>query len=126
MGTAATAGPGTPLTYTRLFADRRAGTDRRSEPRRRSVGVVPEERREVVDRRRGSERRSTLDRRCRPPTARQKEAPGEHVRNALQLLRYVDSEGDLGAGGRADLAAAIDRLHRALSLLERNPPRAGT
>jgi len=32
-----------PLVFTRLWADRRAGTDRRAEPRRQSVAVVGEE-----------------------------------------------------------------------------------
>ncbi len=77
------------LTFTRLWADRRAGTDRRAEPRRQAVIAMAEERRHVVDRRRGSERRSTLDRRGRASRAPNAERPVEHVRNALQLLREV-------------------------------------
>jgi len=109
--------------FTRLFADRRAGTDRRADPRRRSVGVLTaeEERRRVVDRRRGAERRSTLDRRGRGARTPNAERPVEHVRNALQLLREVALTGELSPGPSEDLGAAIDRLHRAVGLLERQP-----
>jgi hypothetical protein len=73
----------------------------------------------VVDRRVGAERRSTLDRRCRPrPSTR--ETPAEHIRNAMQLLRQV------AAGhpepNEEDVAAALLRLARALSLLESRSP----
>ena len=110
--------------FTRLWADRRAGTDRRAEPRRRSVAVLTaaQERRTVVDRRRGAERRSTLDRRGRGIRTSTTERPVEHVRNALQLLREVALVGELTPGPSEDLGAAIDRLHRAVSLLERQPP----
>ena len=110
---------------TRLWADRRAGTDRRAEPRRQSVMRVSEERRQVVDRRRGSERRSTLDRRGRGAGARSvnAERPVEHVRNALQLLREVALVGELSPGPSEDLASAIDRLHRAVALLDGHPKR---
>jgi hypothetical protein len=113
------------VTFTRIWADRRTGTDRRAEPRRRSVAVVGEEveRRRVVDRRRGSERRSTLDRRGRLARSSDAERPGEHVRNALQLLKEVALVGELSPGPSEDLGAAIDRLHRAVSLLERQPGR---
>jgi len=104
---------------TRLWADRRTGTDRRAEPRRRSVSIVPEERRSVVDRRRGAERRSTLDRRGRATRSPNDERPVEHVRNALQLLREVALVGELSPGPSEDLGAAIERLHRAVGLLER-------
>jgi hypothetical protein len=108
------------MTFTRIWADRRSGTDRRTEARRRSVAVMPDERRQVVDRRRGPERRSTLDRRgrgnIRLPNA---ERPVEHVRNALQLLREVALGGELSPGPSQDLGAAINRLQRAVSLLER-------
>lgn len=107
------------MTFTRLWADRRSGTDRRSEPRRRFVTNVTEERRQVVDRRRGSERRSTLDRRGRATRAPNAERPVEHVRNALQLLREVALVGELSSGPTEDLGAAIERLHRAVGLLER-------
>jgi len=83
---------------------------------------VPDERRQVVDRRRGPERRSTLDRRGRGARTGTAERPVEHVRNALQLLREVALVGELSPGPSEDLVAAIDRLHRAVSLLER-PPR---
>jgi hypothetical protein len=107
------------MTFSRLWADRRSGTDRRAEPRRRSVLGVGDERRQVVDRRRGSERRSTLDRRGRASRAPNAERPVEHVRNALQLLREVALVGELSPGPSEDLGAAIERLHRAVGLLER-------
>ena len=107
------------MTFTRLWADRRSGMDRRSEPRRRFVTNVTDERRLVVDRRRGSERRSTLDRRGRATRAPNAERPVEHVRNALQLLREVALVGELSSGPTEDLGAAIERLHRAVGLLER-------
>jgi hypothetical protein len=115
------------MIFTRLLADRRTGTDRRADPRRQSVSSVADERRSVVDRRRGSERRSTLDRRGRRggeggDTAKA-ERPVEHVRNALQLLREVALVGELTSGPSEDLGAAIDRLHRAVALLERQPKR---
>jgi hypothetical protein len=43
------------------------------------------------------------------------------VRNALQLLREVALLGELSPGPSQDLGAAIDRLHRAVTLLERQP-----
>ena len=107
----------------RLWADRRAGTDRRAEPRRRSVSQVTEERRQVVDRRRGSERRSTLDRRGRGVRSMNAERPVEHVRNALQLLREVASVGELSPGPSEDLGSAIERLYRAVALLDGLPKR---
>ena len=108
---------------TRLWADRRAGTDRRAEARRRLVLVVSEERRTVVDRRRGAERRSTLDRRGRTSRRINGERPVEHVRNALQLLREVAVAGELSLRPSEDLGAAIERLHRAVALLEGQPKR---
>lgn len=111
------------MTFTRLWADRRTGTDRRAEPRRRSVSMVEDERRSIVDRRRGSERRSTLDRRGRGMRTPNAERPVEHVRNALQLLREVTLVGELSTGPSEDLSAAIERLHRAVALLERQPKR---
>jgi hypothetical protein len=111
------------MSVSRLFADRRTGTDRRAEPRRRSVSLVTQERRQVVDRRRGAERRSTLDRRGRQSRSPNAERPVEHVRNALQLLKEVALVGELTAGPSEDLGAAIDRLHRAVALLERQPRR---
>ncbi|MFN2571863.1 MAG: hypothetical protein ABR537_09680 [Gemmatimonadales bacterium] len=113
------------MTFTRLFADRRTGTDRRAEPRRHSVAVLTQgaERRSVVDRRRGAERRSTLDRRGRQSRVPNAERPVEHVRNALQLLKEVAVAGELSTGPSEDLGAAIERLHRAVALLERQPKR---
>jgi len=107
------------MTFSRLWSDRRTGTDRRAEPRRRAFMGAADERRRVVDRRRGSERRSTLDRRGRASRAPNVERPVEHVRNALQLLREVALVGELSAGPSEDLSAAIERLHRAVGLLER-------
>ena len=97
---------------TRLFADRRHGVDRRAVPRRRAVGGVPRERRRVVDRRYGAERRSTLERRGRPQRNPSVESPGEHVRNALQML------GALHVSDEPMLDGVVARLQRALELLE--------
>ena len=108
---------------TRLWSDRRTGTDRRVDSRRRLVLVVSEERRTVVDRRRGAERRSTLDRRGRASRPVNAERPVEHVRNALQLLREVAVAGELSARPSEDLGAAIERLYRAVALLDGQPKR---
>ncbi|HWC72944.1 MAG TPA: hypothetical protein VG454_03330 [Gemmatimonadales bacterium] len=109
------------MSSTRIWADRRSGVDRRSEARRQIVGAAPagEERRHVVDRRRGSERRSTIDRRGRSFRRTSGERPVEHVRNALQLLKEVAMVGELSPGPSEDLGAAIDRLNRAVNILER-------
>ena len=89
--------------------------DQRAAPRRRVVLISLPERRAVVDRRIGAERRSTLDRRCRPrPHSR--ETPAEHIRNAMQLLRQAALSHP--ASNEEDIAAALLRLQRALSLLE--------
>jgi len=101
---------------TRLLADRRRGLDRRAVPRRYAILVSLPERRAVVDRRGGPERRSTLERRRRPTRPHAVESPSEHLRNALQLLRQVAA--DLASSDGEDLAAALRRLERALSLLE--------
>ena len=106
-----------------MWGERRAGTDRRAEPRRQLVTMVGEERRKVVCRRRGAERRSTLDRRGRAPRSVNAERPVEHVRNALQLLREVALVGELSPRPSEDLGAAIDRLYRAVALLEGQPKR---
>jgi hypothetical protein len=103
---------------TRLFADRRRGCDRRERPRRHLIHSAAAERRRVVDRRRGAERRSTLDRRNRAGRAIAAEAPGEHVRNALQLLGALAADAGLDLEARADLTAVLERLRRALTLLE--------
>jgi len=105
----------------RLIADRRAGLDRRAIPRRASLARVELERRARVDRRRGPERRSTLDRRVRARRLSGVESPGEHLRNALQLLSQASLSDALDADPRADLAAALERLRLALQLLERRP-----
>jgi len=104
---------------TRLIADRRGGVDRRAVSRRHAVGRVGREQRQVVDRRGGPERRSTLDRRGRQARDRATESPGEHLRNALQLLTAMDGISGLSPDDRADLRAVLERLQRALRLLER-------
>lgn len=76
------------------------------------------ERRRQPDRRLGPERRSTLDRRVRSRPARSAESPGEHLRNALQLLTHLNETGELSADLRADLAAVWKRTRQALSQLE--------
>lgn len=87
------------------------------------VSAVNEERRHVVDRRRGAERRSTVDRRGRSYRRTSGERPVEHVRNALQLLKEVALVGELSSGPSEDLGAAIDRLHRAVGILDRQSAR---
>jgi hypothetical protein len=47
------------------------------------------------------------------------ESPAEHVRNALQLLNHLHETDALNVEQRADVAAALRRLERALQLLER-------
>ena len=74
----------------------------------------------MVDRRAGAERRSTLDRRCRPSRLPLQESPAEHVRNAMQLLHQFAADAPSADG--ADVEAALQRLHRALALLEPDPP----
>ena len=51
------------------------------------------------------------------------ERPVEHVRNALQLLREVASVGELSPGPSEDLGSAIERLYRAVALLDGLPKR---
>ena len=109
------------MLVSRLLADRRRGVDRRAVSRRHAVGSVGQERRRVVDRRGGPERRSTLDRRGRQARDRATEAPSEHLRNALQLLTAMHGVGGLSPDDRADLWAALERLQRALRMLERRP-----
>jgi hypothetical protein len=103
----------------RFFADRRGGVDRRAEPRRTVLSAVTVDRRRTVDLRRGAERRSTLDRRGRSTRAPGFESPAEHLRNALQLLNHVNETTAFDEDPRADLAAGLRRLERALALLER-------
>jgi len=95
------------------LADRRHGVDRRAVQRRLAVAGAPRERRAVVDRRRGADRRSTLERRGRPQRDPSLEAPGEHLRNALQLLSQLPFVGE------PVVDAAVSRLRRALELLEK-------
>lgn len=107
---------------TRLLADRRGGVDRRTDPRRTMLEHVPVDRRQVVDLRHGPDRRSTLDRRNRTGRPRTSETPAEHVRNALQLIHHVNETDGIDTEQRADIAAALRRLERALALLERRTP----
>lgn len=100
---------------TRLLPDRRAGVDRRATPRRHVLLTVPADRRRVVDPRSGRERRSTLDRRCRPSRPGV-ETPGEHLRNALQLLASL---APLPDHEQSVVDFASGRLRSALALLER-------
>lgn len=105
--------PVSAATATRLLPDRRYGIDRRSLPRRQTVNVVPVERRYLVDRRWGADRRSTLERRGSHQRNPALETPGEHLRNALQLLR------ELHFIGEPTFDAAVARLQYALDLLEK-------
>lgn len=73
----------------------------------------------MADRRSGGERRSSLDRRARTRLGPAAESPAEHLRNALQLLTEVNAARELDADHQADLSAALDRLRRAVHLLER-------
>jgi hypothetical protein len=75
--------------------------------------------RKRVDRREGAERRSTLERRNRSMRRAYTESPGEHLRNALQLLEQLTMLSDLDVESRSDLASAVERLRRALGILER-------
>jgi len=111
--------PATP--FSRFLADRRAGEDRREIPRREVLERVEQEKRARVDRRRGPERRSTLDRRVRSGRVKGTESPGEHLRNALQLLSQPALTVELPPEPRADLDAALERLRLAVKLLERRP-----
>src|SRR5207249_10132585 len=92
---------------------------RRALARRECSPRVERERRARVDRRRGPERRSTLDRRVRTRRVSGAESPGEHLRNALQLLSQATLSNALDPDPRADLVAALERLRIALQLLER-------
>ncbi len=103
----------TPVTTSRLFADRRRGVDRRGTPRRYLVAGAAPERRRVVDRRRGADRRSTLERRGHTSRHPSLESPGEHLRNALQLLAHTHLI------GQPEFEAALARVARALELLEK-------
>jgi hypothetical protein len=111
--------PTAPVPPSRLFADRRTGTDQRTEPRRTTVSSLSVERRARVDRRRGSERRSTLDRRGRARRDLAIESPAEHLRNALQLVVQLTEDPTLGDSQRADAAVVLQRVRQALAVLER-------
>jgi len=107
----------TPVTTSRLFADRRHGVDRRALPRRYLVAGAAPERRNVVDRRRGADRRSTLERRGRTDRHPSIESPSEHLRNALQLFAHTHLI------GQPEFEAALARVARALELLEKHRER---
>lgn len=110
----------------RVFADRRAGHDRRIRRRRARYLPVPRDAREAPDRRLGPERRSTVERRHgrrRNPLAGV-ETPSQHLRNGLQLLDDLTREGLLPADDRHSLGAAIDRIEAALRQIERREGRA--
>ena len=104
----------------RLFADRRAGHDRRAQGRRVTYVSVSADARRAPDRRLGPDRRSTLDRRharrrVRPHVT---ESPGQHLRNALQLLHDLARPGVLLDDDLHSLAAATQRVETALKQLE--------
>jgi len=82
----------------RLYTDRRGGQDRRTNAR--------------------AERRSTLERR-RWIGRRAEEPAAEHIRNAMQLLVNVVESAEITDAIRIDLAAALQRLRRALLEAER-------
>jgi len=82
------------------------------------VRRVSVERRCKVDRRRGPEQRNGRDRRSWSGRSPLIETPREHLRNALQLLGQAHHSSNLDAECRADLTAAVGRIHHALSLLE--------
>src|SRR2546426_4171797 len=84
--------------------DRRATAERRSGERRRSPVAVS------VERRGGADRRRLLDRR---------EAPGGHIRHAIQLLEPLLAHGALAAEDREDVKVVLHRLWYALGDLER-------
>jgi len=106
----------------RLIRDRRGGVDRRAAPRRATVTRSSVERRSKVDRRRGPEQRSGRDRRSWSGRSAFTETPREHLRNALQLLGQASDSSRLDPECRADLTAAVGRIHHALSLLEQRSP----
>jgi hypothetical protein len=91
--------------------------DRRVAPRRAVIRGTPRERRSVVDRRFGAERRSTVERRGRAVRRPAGESPSEHLRNGLQLLTAL--RGELQREQEVDLGAALERIQRAIQLLER-------
>ena len=117
VGSSAPSESGTPVR--RLLVDRRSGSDQRDSPRRTILGGVREDLRRRVDRRRGSERRSTLERRCGVARQTYAETPSEHLRNALQLLEQVTAVSELDEESRVDLGAALERVRRAVGMLER-------
>lgn len=110
------------MSGTRTFADRRRGADRRTGQRRQAITTVARERRRVVDRRFGGERRSTVERRGRLLAHHGfMESPAEHLRNALQLVAQA-TEGERAPQARDWLAGAVERIRRALALLDGGGP----
>lgn len=117
LGFSPPAGPNTPAR--RLFADRRSGSDQRVNRRRNALASVSLDLRQRVDRRGCAERRSTLERRSHVTRHAYTESPSEHLRNALQLLDQLTIVSDLDMESRADLAAGLEQVRRALGMLER-------
>ncbi len=117
MGFSSPAEPGTPAR--RVIADRRGGADQRVTRRRSVLASVSSDLRRRVDRRGGAERRSTLERRSRSIRYAFTERPREHFRDALQLLEQMTAVSELDTEARGDLGAALQRLRRALGVLER-------
>ena len=103
----------------RVIAERRAGADQRVTPRRSVLAAVAVDLRKRVDRRGGTERRSTLERRSRSARYAFTERPKEHFRDALQLLEQMTAVSEIDTESRGDLGAALQRLRRALGVLER-------
>jgi hypothetical protein len=87
--------------------DRRANAERRSAERRRAAVPV------TFERRSGADRRRRLDRR---------EAPGGHIRHAIQLLEPLVGHGALPVDDREDVKVALRRLWCALGDIERPAP----
>jgi hypothetical protein len=117
VGFSSPAGPGTPAR--RVIAERRGGADQRVTRRRSVLAPVSFDLRRRVDRRGGGERRSTLERRSRSIRYAFTDRPSEHFRDALQLLEQMTAVSEIDTESRGDLAAALQRLRRALGLLER-------
>src|SRR5438552_19004573 len=79
------------VTSRRLFADRRAGRDRRVESRWLAIGHLSLVRRRVVDRRRGWEWRSPLDSRAQTTRVPVVVASSGTNRSPLYLLRITSA-----------------------------------
>ena len=100
----------------RLLPSRRRALERRMAERRRVLTPLLPDRRLRADRREGIERRSFPERRSSSDRRAPGETVGEHIRNALQLLRNLGDAGVLDREHQGDLDAAVRRL--GLALLE--------